>query len=277
MKTVVIISVHAEKKNCFSSKDFNGYKDFENEVLAHAFIKSNSFSVNEVCIDYELDIRLIYLTSLQYNRNRELAEQLFTEGLSEDSLKYWDKQEEIRNVTRKEEGFVFCKRYDEMTSEDYKGSLEKALTKTTIDYISSGVVAGYPVVDIKITVYDGSYHDVDSSEAAFKVAGSMAFKAGCKMGDPILLEPVMRVEVETPDQYMGDVTGSLSSKRGQIQGTESIGNGISKISAFVPLSELFGYTSELRSITSGRGSSNMEPSHYAEVPKNVAEEISGKR
>ena len=143
MKTVVIISVHAEKKNCFSSKDFNGYKDFENEVLAHAFIKSNSFSVNEVCIDYELDIRLIYLTSLQYNRNRELAEQLFTEGLSEDSLKYWDKQEEIRNVTRKEEGFVFCKRYDEMTSEDYKGSLEKALTKTTIDYISSGVVAGY--------------------------------------------------------------------------------------------------------------------------------------
>ena len=151
-----------------------------------------------------------------------------------------------------------------------------AIEKGIVESMKSGVVAGYPVVDVKVTVYDGSYHDVDSSEAAFKVAGSMAFKAGCKMGDPVLLEPIMKVEVETPDQYMGDVTGSLSSKRGQIQGTESIGNGISKISAFVPLSELFGYTSELRSITSGRGSSNMEPSHYAEVPKNVAEEISGK-
>jgi elongation factor G len=142
--------------------------------------------------------------------------------------------------------------------------------------MKTGVVAGYPVVDIKVTLYDGSYHDVDSSEAAFKVAGSMAFKSGCKMGDPILLEPVMKLEVETPDDNMGDVTGSLSSKRGQIQGTESLGNGISKISAQVPLSELFGYTNELRSITSGRGSANIEPSHYAEVPKNIAEEISGK-
>ncbi|OGC45148.1 translation elongation factor G [candidate division WS6 bacterium RIFOXYB1_FULL_33_14] len=139
--------------------------------------------------------------------------------------------------------------------------------------MKAGVVAGYPVVDIKVTLFDGSYHEVDSSEAAFKVAASMAFKDGCRRASPILLEPVMDVAVEVPQQYMGDVTGSLSSKRGQIQGTEDIGNGITVINALVPLSELFGYTSELRSITSGRGSANIEPSHYAEIPKNVAEEI----
>jgi elongation factor G len=142
--------------------------------------------------------------------------------------------------------------------------------------MKTGVVAGYPMVDIKVTLFDGSYHDVDSSEAAFKVAGSMAFRQGCKRGDPVLLEPVMKVEVETPDAHMGDVTGSLSSKRGQIQGTESLGNGITRVNALVPLSELFGYTNELRSITSGRGSANIEPSHYAEVPKSIVEEIAGK-
>lgn len=152
-----------------------------------------------------------------------------------------------------------------------------AIQKGVEEAMKSGVVAGYPVVDIKVTVYDGSYHDVDSSEAAFKIAGSMAFKEGCKIGDPILLEPIMKVDVDTPDNHMGDVTGSLSSKRGQIQGTESLGSGISRITAMVPLSELFGYTSELRSLTSGRGSATMEPSHYAEVPKNVAEEIAGKK
>ena len=151
-----------------------------------------------------------------------------------------------------------------------------SIQKGVVESMKTGVVAGYPVVDMKVTVFDGSYHDVDSSEAAFKVAGSMAFREGCKRGDPILLEPVMKVEVETPDAHMGDVTGSLASKRGQIQGTESIGNSITKISALVPLSELFGYTNELRSVTSGRGSANIEPSHYAEVPKNIAEEISGK-
>ena len=150
-----------------------------------------------------------------------------------------------------------------------------AVQKGVEEAMKSGVVAGYPVVDIKVTLYDGSYHEVDSSEAAFKVAGSMAFKEGCRRGTPILLEPIMNVAVETPDDYMGDVTGSLSSKRGQIQGTESLGSGISRIQANVPLAELFGYTSELRSITSGRGSSTMEPSHYGEVPRNVAEEISG--
>lgn len=151
-----------------------------------------------------------------------------------------------------------------------------AIQKGVEESMKAGVVAGYPVVDIKVTVFDGSYHDVDSSEAAFKVAGSIAFKDGCKMGDPVLLEPIMKVDVDTPDDHMGDVTGSLSSKRGQIQGTESLGSGISRITALVPLSELFGYTSELRSLTSGRGSSTMEPSHYAEVPRNVAEEISGR-
>jgi len=151
-----------------------------------------------------------------------------------------------------------------------------SVQKGVEEAMKAGVVAGYPVVDIKVALIDGSYHEVDSSEAAFKVAGSMAFKEGCRRGDPILLEPIMKVEVETPDSYMGDVTGSLSSKRGQIQGTESLGNNISKIIAHVPLSELFGYTNELRSITSGRGSANIEPSHYAEVPKNIAEGISGK-
>ena len=155
---------------------------------------------------------------------------------------------------------------------EYIPSVQKGVEEA----MKAGVVAGYPVVDIKVALFDGSYHEVDSSEAAFKVAGSIAFKEGCRMGDPILLEPIMKVEVETPDSHMGDVTGSLSSKRGQIQGTESLGNNISKIVANVPLSELFGYTNELRSITSGRGSANIEPSHYAEVPRNIAEEISGK-
>ena len=151
-----------------------------------------------------------------------------------------------------------------------------AIQKGVEEAMKSGVVAGYPVVDVKVTVFDGSYHEVDSSEAAFKIAGSMAFKEGSKRGNPILLEPIMKVDVDTPDDHMGDVTGSLSSKRGQIQKTESIGSGISRITALVPLAELFGYTSELRSLTSGRGSATIEPSHYAEVPRNVADEIAGR-
>ncbi len=150
-----------------------------------------------------------------------------------------------------------------------------AVQKGVVESMKAGVVAGYPVVDVKVTLFDGSYHEVDSSEAAFKVAGSMAFRDGTKRANPILLEPVMDVAVETPQDHMGDVTASLSSKRGQIQSTEDVGNGITVINALVPLSELFGYTSELRSITSGRGSANIEPSHYAEVPKNVAEQVAG--
>jgi elongation factor G len=150
-------------------------------------------------------------------------------------------------------------------------SVRKGIEET----LKAGVIAGYPVVDIKVTLYDGSYHEVDSSEAAFKIAASMAFKEGCRRATPILLEPIMDVAVEVPQEYMGDVTGSISSKRGQIQGTEDLGGGITVINALVPLSELFGYTSELRSITSGRGSANIEPSHYAEVPKSVVESIAG--
>lgn len=153
---------------------------------------------------------------------------------------------------------------------EYIPSIQKGVEES----LKAGVVAGYPVVDIKVTLFDGSYHEVDSSEAAFKIAASMAFKEGCKKANPILLEPIMDVAVEVPQEYMGDITGSLSSKRGQIQGSEDIGNGITVINALVPLSELFGYTGELRSLTSGRGSASIEPSHYAEVPRNVAEEIS---
>jgi elongation factor G len=154
---------------------------------------------------------------------------------------------------------------------EYIPAIQKGIEET----LKAGVVAGYPVVDVKVTLFDGSYHEVDSSEAAFKIAASMAFKEGCRRASPILLEPVMDVAVEVPQEYMGDVTGSLSSKRGQIQSTEDLGSGITVINAMVPLSELFGYTSELRSLTSGRGSANIEPSHYAEVPRSVAEEISG--
>ena len=138
--------------------------------------------------------------------------------------------------------------------------------------MQSGVVAGYPVVDVKVEVYDGSYHEVDSSDAAFKVAGSMAFKEGMRNAKPILLEPIMKVEVTVPEQYVGDATASLSSKRGIIQKTEVI-NGLHVIEATVPLAELFGYTTVIRSLTSGRGSAVMEMSHYAPVPKEVTAKI----
>jgi elongation factor G len=149
-----------------------------------------------------------------------------------------------------------------------------AVEKGVKEAMQSGVVAGYPVVDVKVALIDGSYHEVDSSEAAFKIAGSMAFKEGAKAANPVLLEPIMSVEVTVPEKFLGDVNGSLSSKRGQIQKTEVKAN-LHVISAFVPLAELFGYTTELRSITSGRGSATMEFAKYAEVPRNVAEEIAG--
>ena len=151
-----------------------------------------------------------------------------------------------------------------------------AIEKGVNEAMLSGVVAGYPVIDLKVEVYDGSFHEVDSSEAAFKVAGSMAFKEGCRKANPVLLEPVMSVEVIAPEKFVGDVTGSLSSKRGVIKKTETRGD-LHVISADVPLAELFGYTTQLRSITSGRGNATMEMSHYAEVPKNVVEEIVAKK
>lgn len=142
--------------------------------------------------------------------------------------------------------------------------------------MEDGVVAGYPMVDIKVTVFDGSYHDVDSSEMAFKVAGSMAFKAGAKKADPVLLEPYMKVEVDVPEQYMGDVIGGLNSRRGRIDGMETE-NGDSRINGFVPLSEMFGYATDLRSTTQGRGTFTMTFDHYEEVPKAISQQITEER
>ena len=140
----------------------------------------------------------------------------------------------------------------------------------------SGVLAGYNVVDVRVTLYDGSYHEVDSSEMAFKIAGSMAFKEACRKADPVLKEPIMKVTVIVPEEYMGDVMGDLNSRRGQIQGMEAR-NGAQQIVAFVPLSEMFGYATDMRSNTQGRGQYTMEPSHYAEVPKSIQEQIISKK
>ena len=136
----------------------------------------------------------------------------------------------------------------------------------------SGVLAGYPVVDVKVTLYDGSYHEVDSSEMAFKIAGSMAFKEACRKADPTLLEPIMKVSVIVPDEYMGDVIGDLNSRRGQIIQLEAR-PGAQQIDAHVPLAEMFGYATDLRSRTQGRGQYTMEPSHYVEIPKNIRDKI----
>ena len=140
----------------------------------------------------------------------------------------------------------------------------------------SGVLAGYPVVDVKVTLYDGSYHEVDSSEMAFKIAASMAFKEACQKAGPTLLEPIMKVCVIVPDEYMGDVIGDLNSRRGQIQGFEAR-SGAQQIDAFVPLAEMFGYATDLRSCTQGRGQYTMEPAHYIEIPKNIQEKIISQR
>lgn len=141
--------------------------------------------------------------------------------------------------------------------------------------LENGVVAGYPMVDVKVVVYDGSYHDVDSSEMAFKIAGSMGFKAGAEKASPALLEPYMKVEVTVPEEYMGDVIGDLNSRRGRIEGMEARA-GAQAIRSFVPLSEMFGYATDLRSKTQGRGNYSMEFDHYEEVPKNIAEAIVAK-
>ncbi|WIW70100.1 elongation factor G [Anaerosinus gibii] len=141
--------------------------------------------------------------------------------------------------------------------------------------MENGVVAGYPMVDIKVIVYDGSYHDVDSSEMAFKIAGSMGFRAGAQKASPVLLEPYMKVEVVVPEEYMGDVIGDINSRRGRIEGMEPRA-GAQVVNAFVPLSEMFGYATDLRSKTQGRGNYSMEISHYDEVPKNISEAITAK-
>jgi elongation factor G len=142
--------------------------------------------------------------------------------------------------------------------------------------MESGVLAGYQVVDVKVTLYDGSYHEVDSSEMAFKIAGSMAFKEACRKANPVILEPIMKVSVTVPEEYMGDVIGDLSARRGSILGMEAR-SGAQQIDAYVPLSEMFGYATDLRSRTQGRGQYSMEPSHHTELPKSLQEEIIAKR
>ena len=142
--------------------------------------------------------------------------------------------------------------------------------------MQSGVLAGFNVVDVKVTLYDGSYHEVDSSEMAFKIAGSMGFKDGLKRANPVLLEPIMKVEIVTPEDYFGDLMGNVSSRRGTITGTEDR-NGAKVIDAQIPLSEMFGYATDLRSRTQGRGQFTMQFSHYSEVPRSIAEKIIGER
>jgi elongation factor G len=147
-----------------------------------------------------------------------------------------------------------------------------AVDKGIQEAMGSGVLAGYPVVDVKVTLYDGSYHDVDSNEMAFKIAGSMGFKAGVRNAKPCLLEPIMVVEIVTPDDYMGDVNGDLNRRRGVLQGMDESPAG-KIIKAEVPLAEMFGYATDLRSMSQGRATYSMEFAHYSEVPPNVAEAV----
>lgn len=157
--------------------------------------------------------------------------------------------------------------------QEYRKPTEQGIKET----LEGGVIAGYPVVDVKATLYDGSYHDVDSSELAFKMAGAYATRDGIKQANPILLEPVMKIEVTTPEEFMGDVIGDLNSRRGRIEAMEDLSVGIKLIRAFVPLGTMFGYTSDLRSMSQGRAASSMELAQYEEVPPNVAKEIIEKR
>ena len=151
-----------------------------------------------------------------------------------------------------------------------------AVNKGLVDTLPNGVLAGFPVVDVKVTLFDGSYHEVDSSENAFKMAASIAFKDGMRKASPVLLEPMMAVEVETPPDFMGNVVGDLSSRRGMIQGMEDVA-GLKVVKAEVPLAEMFGYSTALRSATQGRATYTMEFKHYSEAPKNVAEAIINKK
>ena len=171
-------------------------------------------------------------------------------------------------------GFEF---FDEIKGgvvpQEYRKPVEQGVNETLL----GGVIAGYPVVDIKATLYDGSYHDVDSSELAFKLAGSLATREGIKQAKPVLLEPVMKVEVTTPEDFMGDVIGDLNARRGRIDAMEDLSDGVKLIRAFVPLASMFGYTNDLRSMSQGRAASTMELAQYEEVPPNVSQEIIEKR
>ena len=166
-------------------------------------------------------------------------------------------------------GFVFeNKIVGGVIPKEYINPIEAGIKQA----MENGILAGYPMVDVKATVYDGSFHEVDSSEAAFKIAGSMAFKAAAEKAKPVLLEPYVKVEVTVPENYMGDVIGDLNSRRGKIDGMEPRNN-LQIIHGFAPLSEMFGYATDLRSKTQGRGTYSMEVAYYDEVPKNISDEI----
>jgi elongation factor G len=171
------------------------------------------------------------------------------------------------------QGFEF---HDEVKGGAIPREYIPAIKKGVIEAMETGVLAGYPVVDMKVTVYDGTFHDVDSSEAAFKIAANRGLREGTEKATPILLEPVMKVEVVVPEKFLGETIGDLNSKRAQIQKTDTRGQ-MKVIKAHVPLAEMFGYTTNLRSLTEGRGSSSMEFSHYDRVPQNVQEKIIGQK
>jgi elongation factor G len=170
------------------------------------------------------------------------------------------------------EGFEFI---DAIKGGAIPAEFIKAIEKGVKETLENGILLGYPIVDMEVTVYDGSYHDVDSSEVAFKIAASQALQAASRKADMSLLEPIMKVEVTTPSEFMGDVIGDLSSKRAQIMGTEEHGKA-TIILAMVPLAELSGYSTTIRSMSQGRASYYMEPSHYEDVPKNIVEQMLAK-
>ena len=171
-------------------------------------------------------------------------------------------------------GFEF---FDEIKGGVVPQEYRKPVEQGVLETLEGGVIAGYPVVDIKATLYDGSYHDVDSSELAFKLAGALSTREGIKKANPVLLEPVMKVEITTPEEFMGDVIGDLNSRRGRIDAMEDLMGGTKLVKGFVPLANMFGYTSDLRSMSKGRAASTMELAQYEEVPPNVAQEIIEKR
>jgi len=178
----------------------------------------------------------------------------------------------VLNVTPLEAGKGF-----EFENKTVGGSVPKeyipAIEKGIKEAMLSGVIAGYPVVDIKVQVLDGSYHEVDSNENAFKQAGIIGFREAMKKAKPVLKEPIMHVEITTPENYVGDVVGDLNSRRGRIEGMEPAMGGVTIVSSHVPLSEMFGYVTTLRSLTQGRATPNVTPSHYEEVPNSIANEI----
>jgi elongation factor G len=181
--------------------------------------------------------------------------------------------EDLPKNTKRDEHFEFINNIKGgVIPQEFIPAVEKGIREA----MDRGIVAGYKMVDVSAELYDGSYHDVDSSEIAFKIAASLAFQEAAKRAGACILEPIMKVEVVVPEKFMGDITGNLSSKRGQIEGMEGRGM-LQAIKAKVPLSEMFGYTTNLRSMTEGRGTSTMEFDHYAIVPNNVAETIAAKR